>query len=332
MAIHIRRREFIVTLGGAAAAWPLAARAQQAGPPVVGFVNGGAADPAARYLAAFRKGLSETGFAEGRNVQVEYHWMEGRYDHIPTVIADLVRRQVAVIATPGSTEGALAAKTATSTIPIVFGAAVDPVELGLVVSLARPGGNAPGSNFFAFEVVSKEFELLHELVPKASRIAVLVNPSTGVAIDITLRAVREAARALGLEVTVLKANTPGGIDAAFEALARERAEALFIQADGFFASRRVQIATLAARERMPASYASREMVEAGLLMAYGTNIADMFRQVGIYTGTILHGARPADLPVIQATKFEFIINLQTAKSLGLNISPMLLARADEVIE
>ena len=332
MPIHIRRREFIVTLGGAAAAWPLAARAQQAGPPVVGFVNGGAADPAARYLAAFRKGLSETGFAEGRNVQVEYHWMEGRYDHIPTVIADLVRRQVAVIATPGSTEGALAAKTATSTIPIVFGAAVDPVELGLVVSLARPGGNATGTNFFAFEVVSKEFELLHELVPKASRIAVLVNPSTGVAIDITLRAVREAARALGLEVTVLKANTPGGIDAAFEALARERAEALFIQADGFFASRRVQIATLAARERMPASYASREMVEAGLLMGYGTSIADMFRQVGVYTGSILQGAKPADLPVIQATKFEFIINLQTAQALGIDVPPTLLARADEVIE
>jgi putative ABC transport system substrate-binding protein len=235
MAIHIRRREFIVTLGSAAAAWPLAARAQQAGaPPVVGFVNGGAADPAARYLAAFRKGLSETGFAEGRNVTVEYHWMEGRYDRIPTVIADLVRRQVAVIATPGSTEGALAAKTATSTIPIVFGAAVDPVELGLVASLARPGGNATGTNFFAFEVASKEFELLHELVPRATRIAVLVNPSTGTAIDITLRAVKEAARALGLEVTVLKANTPGEIDAAFEALARERAEALFIQADGFF--------------------------------------------------------------------------------------------------
>jgi putative tryptophan/tyrosine transport system substrate-binding protein len=329
--LDLRRREFIMLLGGAAA-WPLAARAQQAGLPVVGFVNGGAADAAARYLAAFRKGLSETGAVEGRNVTVEYHWMEGRYDRIPTVIADLVRRQVAVIATPGSTEGALAAKTATSTIPIVFGSAVDPVELGLVASLARPGGNATGTNFFAFEVASKQFGLLHELVPKASRFAVLVNPSTGVAIDITLRAVQEAARALALEVTVLKASTPGEIDAAFEALARERVDAVFIQADGFFASRRVQIATLAARERMPASYASREMVEAGLLMAYGTNIADMFRQVGIYTGTILHGARPADLPVIQATKFEFIINLQTAKSLRLDISPTLLARADEVIE
>ena len=227
-----KRREFMTLLGGAAA-WPFAARAQQAGLPVVGFVNGGAADAAARYLAAFRKGLSETGFVEGRNVTVEYHWMEGRYDRIPTVIADLVRRQVAVIATPGSTEAALAAKTATSTIPIVFGSAVDPVELGLVASLARPGGNATGTNFFAFEVASKQFGLLHELVPKASRIAVLVNRSSGVAIDITLRAVQEAARALALEVTVLKANTPGEIDAAFEALARERVDALFIQADGF---------------------------------------------------------------------------------------------------
>jgi putative ABC transport system substrate-binding protein len=328
----MRRREFIALIGGVVATWPLGARGQQAGLPVVGFVNGGAADAAARYLAAFRKGLSETGFVEGRNVTVEYHWMEGRYDRIPTVIADLVRRQVAVIATPGSIEASLAAKTATSTIPIVFGSAVDPVELGLVTSLARPGGNATGTNFFAFEVASKQFGLLHELVPKASRFAVLVNPGTGVAIDITLRAVQEAARTLALEVSVLKASTASEIDAAFEALARTRADALFIQADGFFASRRVQIATLAARERMPASYASREMVEAGLLMGYGTNIADMFRQVGIYTGSILQGARPADLPVIQATKFEFIINLQTAKSLGLDISPMLLARADEVIE
>ena len=326
----IGRREFITLLGGAAA-WPVAARAQLPTMPVIGFVNGGAADAAARYLAAFRKGLSETGFVENRNVAVEYHWMEGRYDRIPAMIADLVRRQVAVIACPGSTEAALAAKTATLTIPIVFGSAVDPVELGLVASLARPGGNATGTNFFAFEVASKQFGLLHELVPKASRIAVLVNPSTGAAVDITLRAVQEAARVLALEVTILKAGTPAEIDAAFEALAR-RADALFIQADGFFASRRVQIATLAARERMPASYVSREMVEAGLLMGYGTNIADMFRQVGVYTGSILLGAKPADLPVIQATKFEFIINLQTAKSLGLAISPTLLARADEVIE
>jgi putative tryptophan/tyrosine transport system substrate-binding protein len=327
----VRRREIITLLGGLAT-WPRVARAQQARPPVIGFINGGAADAAARYLAAFRKGLSETGFAENQNVMVEYHWLEGRYDLIPTVVDDLVRRQVAVIATPGSIVAALAAKAATSTIPIVFGAAEDPVKLGLVASLARPGGNATGTNFFGFEVISKQLGLLHELVPRASRIAVLINPGAAVAVDITLQALQQAARELALEITILKASTPSEIDAAFAALARERTGALFIEADGFFASRRVQIATLAARERIPATYGSREMVEAGLLMSYGTNIADMFRQVGIYTGTILKGAKPADLPVIQATKFEFIINLQTAKSLGLEISPMLLARADEVIE
>jgi putative tryptophan/tyrosine transport system substrate-binding protein len=327
----VRRREIITLLGGLAT-WPLVARAQQARPRVIGFINGGAANAAARYLAAFRKGLSETGFAESQNVVVEYHWLEGRYDLIPTVVDDIVRRQVAVIATPGSIVAALAAKAATSTIPIVFGAAEDPVKLGLVASLARPGGNATGTNFFGFEVISKQLGLLHELVPRASRIAVLINPGAAVAVDITLQALQQAARELALEITILKASTPSEIDAAFAALARERTGALFIEADGFFASRRVQIATLAARERIPATYGSREMVEAGLLMSYGTNIADMFRQVGIYTGTILKGAKPADLPVIQATKFEFIINLQTAKSLGLEISPMLLARADEVIE
>jgi ABC-type uncharacterized transport system substrate-binding protein len=326
----VRRREIITLLGGLAT-WPLVARAQ-ARLPVIGFINGGAANAAARYLAGFRKGLSETGFAESQNVMVEYHWLEGRYDLIPTVVDDLVRRQVAVIATPGSIVAALAAKAATSTIPIVFGSAEDPVKLGLVASLARPGGNATGTNFFGFEVVSKQLGLLHELVPRASRIAVLINPGAAVAVDITLQALQQAARELALEITILKASTSSEIDAAFAALARERASALFIEADGFFASRRVQIATLAARERMPATYGSREMVEAGLLMSYGTNIADMFRQVGIYTGTVLKGVKPADLPVIQATKFEFIINLQTAKSLGLEISPMLLARADEVIE
>ena len=325
----MQRRDFITLLGGAAALWPFAARAQQSAMPVVGFVNAGTADAASRYLAGFRKGLSETGFVEGQNVSVEYHWMEGRLDRIPTLMADFVRRQVAVIATPGSVTAAVAARTATSTIPIVFGSAEDPVKLGLVASLARPGGNATGTNFFAFEVASKQLELLHQLVPKAARVAVLVNPNTG---DFILQAVQEAARLLRLEIIILKAGTPSEIDVAFAALARERADALFIQPDGFFASRRVQIATLAARERMPASYVSREMVEAGLLMSYGTNIADMFRQVGIYTGSILKGVKPADLPVIQATKFEFIINLQTAKSLGLEISPTLLARADEVIE
>jgi len=328
----MRRREFIALLGGAAAVWPLAARAQQPAMPVVGFVNGGAADASARYLTAFRKGLSETGYVEGQNVTVEYHWLNGQYDLIPALMGDLVRRQVAVIATPGSVVATLAAKAATSTIPIVFGSGEDPVKLGLVASMARPGGNATGVNFFAFEVASKQFGLLHELVPKAARIAMLVNPSATISADITIQAVRESARALGLEVPVVKAANSGDIDATFAALTRERADALFIMADGFFASRRVQLATLAMRDRMPASYSSREMAEAGLLMSYGTNIADMFRQVGIYTGSILKGTKPTDLPVTQPTKFEFVINLQTAKSLGLEVSPILLARADEVIE
>jgi putative tryptophan/tyrosine transport system substrate-binding protein len=328
----MRRREFIKLLGGAVAAWPLRVHAQQKAMPVVGFVNGGAADAGSRYLAGFRKGLSETGFVEGQTVTVEYHWLEGHFDRLPAVMAELVRRQVDVIATPGSVAAALAAKAATSTIPIVFGSAEDPIKLGLVASIARPSGNATGFNFFAFEVASKQLALLHELVPMATRIAVLVNPNTGVGADLSLQAVRESARRLGLEIIVLKAGTPSEIDEAFSVLVRERADALFIQADGFLSSRRVQIATLAIRDRMPASSASREMVEAGLLMSYGTDIVDMFRQVGIYTGTILNGTKPADLPVIQATKFQFIINLQTAKSLGLTVSPSLLAGADEVIE
>jgi putative tryptophan/tyrosine transport system substrate-binding protein len=327
----MRRRKFIKVIAGSAIAWPLAARAQQSAMPVVGFVNGGAADAASHYLTGFREGLSETGFVEGQTVTVEYHWLEGRFDRLPALMADLVRRQVAVIATPGSVAAALAAKTATSTIPIVFGSAEDPVKLGLVASLARPSGNATGFNFFAFEVTSKQFELLHEFVPKANRMALLANPNTR-NLDLTLQPVQESARKLGVELIVLKAGTPGEIDRAFAVLASERADALFIQADGFFASRRVQIATLAVRDRMPASSVSREMVQAGLLMSYGTNIADMFRQVGVYTGTILKGTKPADLPVIQATKFEFVINLQTARSLGLEVSPGLLARADEVIE
>ena len=328
----LRRREFIWLLGGAAAAWPVVARAQQAAMPVVAFVNGGAAQAAVRYLAAFRKGLRETGYVEGQNVTVEYHWLDGRYEGIPALMADLVRRQVALIATPGSIISALAAKSATTTIPIVFGSADDPVKLGLVANLARPGGNATGVNFFAYEVVAKQLGLLHEFVPKAARIAVLLNPRTAISADTTLQAVQEAARALRLEIQVLKAGSADEIDTAFAALARERADGLFIQADGFYGTRRVQLATLAMRERMPASNVSREMAEAGLLMSYGTNIADMFRQVGIYTGSILKGTNPSELPVMQSTKFELVINLQTARSLGLEVPPTLLARADEVIE
>jgi putative ABC transport system substrate-binding protein len=328
----MKRREFITVLGGAAAAWPLAARAQQPAMPVVAFINGGAADAAARYKTAFLKGLSETGHVDGQNVAVEYHWLEGRYDRLPALVADLVRHRVTIIATPGSTVAAQVAKAATLTIPIVFGAAEDPVKLGLVASLARPGGNATGINFFAFEIISKQLGLLHELVPKAVRIAVLVNPNSAIGSESTLQAVQETARALDLEIQIVKAGNPGEIDAVFAGFARERPDALFIAADGFFASRRVQLVTLTARERMPASYFAREMVESGLLMSYGTNIADMFRQAGIYTGSILKGAKPAELPVLQPTKFEFVINLQTAKALGLTVPPMLLARADEVIE
>jgi ABC-type uncharacterized transport system substrate-binding protein len=266
--------------------------------PVVAFINGGVADIAARFAVAFRKGLSETGFVESRNVMVEYHWLEGQYDRVPALVADLVRRRVAVIATPGTTPPALAAKAATATIPIVFGVADDPVRLGLVASLARPAGNATGINFFAHEVSSKRLGLLHELVPKAARIAVLVNPANAPSTESTLRDVQEAARGLGLEIHVFNASTNSEIDAAFAALARQRADALFIAADGFFASRRAQFATLAARDRVPASYGSREMVEAGVLMSYGTSVVDMFRQVGIYTGSILKGANPADLPVL----------------------------------
>ena len=327
---HTRRRDFITLLGGATAAWPLTARAQQSAKPVVAFINAGAADANARRLAAFRKGLSETGQVEGQNVIVEYHWLEGRYDRLSALMADLVRRRVAVIATPATQPAALAAKAATSSIPIVFGVGEDPVSLGLVASLARPGGNATGVNFFNEEITAKRLALLHELVPGAVRIAVLANPDGPGGTQ--LHGLQEAARALGLQIRLFQARTSSEIDAEFAALTRERVDCLFVGGDAFFNSRRVQIITLAARERLPASYASREYVEAGGLMNYGTNLVDMFGQVGVYAGSILKGGNPADLPVLQPTKFEFVINLQTAKTLGLDVPPTLLARADEVIE
>jgi ABC-type uncharacterized transport system substrate-binding protein len=326
--VHATKRRFMSLLG-ATAMWPLAAWAQQAATPVVGFVNAGSSD--APLAAAFRKGLNEAGYFEGQNVTVEYHWLEGQFARLPALIADLVRRRVAVIATPAGDFASLAAKAATTTTPIVFGVSDDPVKLGLVASLARPGGNLTGINFFATEYAAKRLALLHELVPKAARIAVLVNPANVPATESTLRILPEAARAIGLQIQVLNASTTSEIEAAFATLVRDRADALYVAGDVFFTSRRVQFATLAASYRIPASYPSREAVEAGGLMGYATDRADMFRQVGAYTGQILKGAKPADLPVLQSTKFEFVINLQTARALGLEISPTLLARA-EVIE
>ena len=331
MASYIGRRKFLATLGGAVATWPLAARAEQPALPVVGFIRDGSADANARNVAAFRKGLNETGTVEGQNVTVEYHWLEGRHDHLPALMADLVRRQVAVIATAGNVP-ALAAKAATATTPIVFGIGDDPVRLGLVASLARPGGNLTGINFFNAEVATKRLRLLHDLVPKAVRVAVLLNPANASATESQLRIVQEAAPTVGLQLQILNATTIGEIDAAFATLERERPDALFVAGDAFFISRAVQFATLTARGRIPATYSARDYVAVGGLMSYGTDFTEAFRQVGIYSGRILNGAKPADLPVVQSTKFEFIINMQTARALGLEVPAQLLATVDEVIE
>jgi putative ABC transport system substrate-binding protein len=327
----MRRRAFTTLLGGVAA-WPLAARAQQPAMPVIGLINAGSAEVFATSAAAFRNGLREAGYVEGQNVTVDYHWLEGRYDRMPELIANLIRREVAVIAVPGTTQAAVAAKVATTTIPIVFGVADDPVKLGLVTSLARPGGNATGVNFLFSELVAKRLGLLHDLVPKAARIAVLVNPANVSITETMLRDMPEAARALGLQVQFLNVSTSPEIEAAFATIARDRADALFVAPDAFFTGRRAQFAKLAVRDRLPTSCGNRVMVEAGLLMSYGTSIPDMFRQVGIYTGSILKGAKPADLPVLQSTKFEFVINLQTARALGIDVPNPILLLADQVIE
>jgi putative ABC transport system substrate-binding protein len=327
----MRRRAFITLLGGAAA-WPLVARAQQPALPVIGVLDLGSREASARYVAAFRKGLGETGTIEGQNVTVEYHWLESP-DRLPALVADLVRRRVAVIATPGSGPATLAAKAATATIPIVFGVAEDPVASGFVASLARPGGNLTGATSLNVEVVAKRLGLLHDLVPKAVRIAVLVNPTNApTVVEATVRDTKEAASAIGLQVQILYAGTIGEIDAAFAALARDRPDALFVAPNQFFASRRVQFATLAAIHRIPTAYSNGDFVAAGGLMSYGSDPADIYRQVGLYTGKILNGAKPADLPVLQSTKFELVINLQTARALGIEVPPGLLAIADEVIE
>jgi putative ABC transport system substrate-binding protein len=326
----MNRRDFVTLLGGTAA-WPLAARAQQAALPVVGFVHGGSAETWAGNAAAFRNGLSESGYVDGQNVTVEYHWLEGRFDQLPAVMADLVRRRVAVIATPTDAPS-LAAKRATTTIPIVFMVGDDPIRLGLVASLARPGGNATGVIFFAHGSVVKRLGLLHDLVPRAVRVAVLVDPAYALVTETTLRDVQEAARAIGLQIQVRNAMTSREIDAAFATFERDRPDALFVAPDPFFFSRRAQFATLAAYHRIPVAYATRDFVAAGGFMNYGNDLVAMFRQVGVYTGSILKGAKPADLPVVQSVRDQFVINLGTAKLLGIEVPPTLLAIADEVIE
>jgi putative tryptophan/tyrosine transport system substrate-binding protein len=297
--------------------------------PVIGFIDAASAADRTNSIAAFREGLAEAGYVEGQNVAIEYRWAEGRYDRLPELATDLVRRRVSVIATPGTTAAALAAKAATETIPIVFGAGGDPVQLGLVASLNRPGGNATGVNFFTIELMAKRMQLLRELVPAAKRVAVLVNP-TDRSNETTLRDVEAAA--IGQEVVALEVATGREIDSAFESLEREKVDVLFVSGGAFFTARRTQLAILAARYALPATYSQRLFVEVGGLMSYGTDILDAFRQVGVYTGRILKGAKPADLPVSQPTKFELVINLNTARALRLEVPPALLARADEVIE
>jgi ABC-type uncharacterized transport system substrate-binding protein len=328
----MRRREFITLLGGVAGAWPWGARSQQAAMPIVSLVGPRSPEESARLVAAFRKALNEAGYVEGQNVMVEYHWLEGQYDRLPALMGDLVRRHVAVIVTAAFTIAAPMAKAATTTIPIVFGVAEDPVKLGLVASLALPGSNATGVNFLASEAIPKRLGLLHDLVPKAVRIGVVINPANSPTAESSLRETSKAARDLGLQIQILNASTIREIEAAFATVVRERPDALLIAPDGFFTSRRVQFATLAAHHRVPAAYPLREFAEVGGLMSYGTDISDVYRQIGVYTGQILKGTRPGDLPVVQSTKFEFVINMQTAKALGLEVPPQLLASADEAIE
>jgi putative ABC transport system substrate-binding protein len=327
----MRRRELLGLLGSTVAAWPLAARAQQQAMPVIGLVDARSHGAIEHPLRAFRQGLKDTGYVEGENVALEYRWAENQIDRLPALAAELARRQVAVIAAPGP-PAALAAKAATTTIPIVFIINEDPVRLGLVASLARPGGNLTGINIFSAELTAKRLDLLRELVPGAVRVGVLINPANATTTESTLRDVAAAARAIGLQIKVLNASTSQEIEAAFASSMRERSDALFIAADLYFYTRRAQFAVLAARHSIPATYAQRDFAEAGGLMSYGTNIADAFRQIGVYAGRILKGANPADLPVVQASKFELVINLPTARALGLEVPPMLLARADEVIE
>jgi putative ABC transport system substrate-binding protein len=327
----MNRRAFITRLGGAAAAWPLTARAQQPAMPVIGFLGSQSAETVADYLRAFRQGLKDAGYVEGETIAVEYRWAEGQVDRLPDLVADLARRRVALLVSGGGPASMAAAQAPTS-IPIVFMVAEDPVRLGLVSSLARPGGNLTGVNFFAAELAAKRLELLRELVPAAARVAVLLNPSETAIAAANSRDVETAAHAMGLELRILNASTRDEIDAAFEILAVDRPDALFISSGPFFSDRRVQLAHLATRHALPAIHASRLYPEVGGLVSYGASIASAYRQAANYVGRILKGGKPADLPVVQSSKFDLVINLHAAKLLGLTVPATLLARADEVIE
>ena len=327
----MRRREFITLVGSAAAGWPLAARAQRPAMPVIGFIRDGSAESNARWLAGFHKGLSETGYVEGQNVRVEYHWLEGKYDRLPELLADLVRRQVAVIAALG-TLPTQAAKAATATIPIVFLVGVDPVEASFVGSFAKPGGNVTGVNVLVTEIAAKRLRLLHDLLPNAVRIAVLVDPGNAAVSKTIVQEVQKAAPIMGLQTQIINVTTVNEINEVFTTFERDRPDALFVAPDPFLTSRRVQLAILTARDRIPATYPLRDYVEAGGLMSYGPDFTDMFREAGVYTGSILKGAKPIELPVLQSNKFDFVINITTAKALGLTIPSGVISIADEVIE
>ena len=331
LGADMRRREFITLIGGAAAAWSVAARAQQPTMPVLGFLSDASPGPYAPFVTAFRQGLKETGFVEAQNVAIEYRWAEGQHDHLSSLAADLVRRQVAVIVCFGGNFSAPAAKAATTTIPIIFAMGGDPVEFGLVASLNRPGGNITGVSQLTSTLLAKQLELLHKLVPTGTVIGVLVNRDVA-DIENQLKNVREAARALGLQILVRYVGTESEMDTAFKGLVRQHANAVLISGGAFYTSLSRQLATSAIRYRLPAIYVRREFAVAGGLMSYGTSLADVYRQVGIYTGRVLKGEKPADLPVLQPTKFDLVINRKTAKTLGLTIPDKLLALADEVIE
>jgi putative ABC transport system substrate-binding protein len=328
----MKRREFISLIGGAVATWPLAARAQQPAMPVIGYLDSRSPEVVASRLRAFQRGLKEAGYVEGENVAVLYRFAENQMDRLPELAADLAGRKVAVLAAPAGVPVAFAAKAATTTIPVLFLLAEDPVRLGLVSSLARPGGNMTGVNFLAAELTAKRLELLREMVPKARRVAALVSPADARRTELTLRELHAAAGTMDLQLQVLNANTSHEIDAAFETIDRERPDALYIDTTPFLNVRIVQLAQLAAFHRLPSTHDSHEYAEVGGLMSYGSNIADVYRQIGVYAGRILRGAKAAELPVVQSAKFELVINAPTARMLGLTVPPPLLATADEVIE